>query len=329
MPGEFDVPNAWHQLRNPVKNIARVLDFIAETSRSSTTTRRNITVVCLSDTHCQLPADGVPFGDILIHAGDMTDKGTVEEIQAQIDWLDSLPHRYKLAIAGNHDTFLDPQSRQTLTSEERHQSLDWKSVIYLQDGTAKLDFSHRMGDGSRDWIKVYGLPHIPACGGAEFAFQYPRGSDHWSGKVPADVDILITHTPPKYHLDLPAWSALGDEFLLAEVRRTTPLLHVFGHVHAGKSDLLSKLRGGQELVYWDASERHMARLMSRASASSVLSGWFDIYGWFLLWIASLLYILNVARDLLGFWTPTTRMANAALMYRNSGRLANPVQVIHI
>jgi hypothetical protein len=271
----------------------------------------------------------VPVGDILIHAGDMTDKGTVEEIQAQIDWLDSLPHRYKLAIAGNHDTFLDPKSRETLTAQEQKQALDWKSIIYLQDGTAELDFSHRIGNGGRDQIKVYGLPHIPACGGPEFAFQYPRGSDYWSGKVPTDVDILITHTPPKYHLDLPAWSALGDEFLLEEVRRTTPLLHVFGHVHAGKSDLLGKLRGGRESVYWDASERHMERIMGRASASSVISGWVDIYGWFLLWIASLLYILNIARDLFGFWTPTTRMVNAALMYRNTGRLANPVQVIHI
>jgi hypothetical protein len=259
----------------------------------------------------------------------MTDKGTVEEIQSQIDWLDGLPHRYKLAIAGNHDTFLDPQSRQTLTSEEQRQSLDWKSVIYLQDGTAELDFSHRLGDGTHDRIKVYGLPHIPACGGPEFAFQYARGSDTWSGKIPTDIDILITHTPPKYHLDLPDWSALGDEFLLENVRRTTPLLHVFGHVHAGKSDLISRLRGGRETVRWDASERHFARIMRRHPATWLFTGWLDVYGWLLLGIAFLLYAVNVVRDHLGCETIATRMVNAALMYRNTGRLANPVQVIHI
>jgi len=41
----------------------------------------------------------------------MTIAGTVKEIQAQIDWLASQPHREKIIIAGNHDNYFDPKSR--------------------------------------------------------------------------------------------------------------------------------------------------------------------------------------------------------------------------
>src|SRR5438067_1571839 len=65
-----------------------------------------ITVVCISDSHNTQPA--VPDGDVLLHAGDLTEAGTFDELQAQMDWLNSLPHRYKVAISGNHDLVLDP-----------------------------------------------------------------------------------------------------------------------------------------------------------------------------------------------------------------------------
>lgn len=57
-----------------------------------------ITVVCISDTH-NLQRD-LPAGDILLHAGDLTQKGTFQELQDQINWLDKQPHRYKIVIGG-------------------------------------------------------------------------------------------------------------------------------------------------------------------------------------------------------------------------------------
>lgn len=51
----------------------------------------------------------------------------------------------------------------------------------------------------------------------------------FSGRVDADVDILVTHSPPEYYLDL---DGLGDGFLTQEIWRVRPRLHVFGHVHA-------------------------------------------------------------------------------------------------
>jgi hypothetical protein len=76
-----------------------------------------------------------------------------------------------------------------------------------------------------------------------WAFQYPRTQDTWKDRVPDDIDILVTHGPPKAHLDL---TGLGCEFLLAELWRIQPRLHVFGHIHAGY---------GQELVQYDDLQR--------------------------------------------------------------------------
>jgi 3',5'-cyclic AMP phosphodiesterase CpdA len=63
-----------------------------------------IKVVCTSDTHNAQPR--LPDGDIFIHAGDLTINGTLPELQTQLDWLHSLPHRHKIVVAGNHDVCL-------------------------------------------------------------------------------------------------------------------------------------------------------------------------------------------------------------------------------
>lgn len=48
--------------------------------------------------------------------------------------------------------------------------------------------------------------------------------------VPERVDILVTHGPPRAHLDL---LKLGCVHLIRDLWRTRPRLHVFGHVHEG------------------------------------------------------------------------------------------------
>ena len=54
-------------------------------------------------------------------------------------------------------------------------------------------------------------------------------------KNPADIDILITHGPPKGILD----SGMGCEELLLQINRVRPKIHCFGHVHG---------QSGSELV---------------------------------------------------------------------------------
>jgi predicted MPP superfamily phosphohydrolase len=239
----FDPPSRLERiLTRPLQYaITLIYRFFLALHSSPPRHERRIRVVCISDMHTHTYP--VPDGDILIHAGDMTNKGTVSEIQAHIDWLDSLPHTNKFVIAGNHDTYLDPKSRITLSEEDQSPELDWRSVFYIQHNTLKVTFPATPDLPARV-ITIYGAPQIPACGGSSFAFQYPRGLDAWTDTVPSNIDILVTHTPPKYHLDLfSPW--LGCEHLLREVWRTKPRLQVFGHVHGG---------AGRQTVWWNEGQ---------------------------------------------------------------------------
>lgn len=75
--------------------------FTQETNGPNVTTGKT-TFVCISDTHNDKL--DLPAGDILIHAGDLSQEGSVLEIQEQLDWLDSLEgYLYKIVIAGNHE----------------------------------------------------------------------------------------------------------------------------------------------------------------------------------------------------------------------------------
>ena len=64
-------------------------------------------IVCVSDTHTYGRMITVPDGDVLIHSGDHTFEGTQSEIEYELEWLESLPHKHKVFIGGNHDFFLD------------------------------------------------------------------------------------------------------------------------------------------------------------------------------------------------------------------------------
>ena len=55
-------------------------------------------IVCLSDTHNCNEQIVVPDGDILIHAGDATIRGTEREVEDFLAWFSSLPHKHKIFV---------------------------------------------------------------------------------------------------------------------------------------------------------------------------------------------------------------------------------------
>lgn len=101
-------------------------------------------------------------------------------------------------------------------------------------------------------LKIYGCPTTPLYGIS--AFQVPREEDIWSGKVPEDTDILLTHGPPHRHLDGGLFS--GCQHLAQEVARVRPQLVVFGHIHVGhgrEDIILNPIRAAYEGIigYWE------------------------------------------------------------------------------
>jgi predicted phosphodiesterase len=63
---------------------------------------RKTRFVCVSDTH-NASAPGsfqLPKGDVLIHAGDLTNQGTYAELQKTLKWIEEADFEQKIVIAG-------------------------------------------------------------------------------------------------------------------------------------------------------------------------------------------------------------------------------------
>lgn len=197
----------------------------------------------MSDTHNSQPK--LPDGDILIHAGDLTQSGSLNELQNTLAWLRDQCYPIKIVVAGNHDLLLDAthdgstSSTKKETALAERESLDWGDIIYLENEERIVTCS------SGRQLRVYGSPYSPKHG--NWAFQYPRSQDVWSSTIPEGIDILITHGPPRAHLDL---LSLGCVHLLKTLWRVRPRLHVFGHVHEG---------AGTEWLLFDALQEKYER----------------------------------------------------------------------
>jgi Icc-related predicted phosphoesterase len=178
-------------------------------------------IVCVSDTHARHHLTIVPEGDVLVFCGDLTRRGSLEDIEKFNHWLGTLPHPHKVMICGNHDFAF-----QTTPTEARARITN---AIYLEDSGCEIE-----------GLTFYGSPWQPWFGG--WAFNLPRGEELakvWA-KIPPAVDVLITHGPPEGILDRNHGDDLcGCRDLLNRVLDVKPRLHVFGHIHeaAGRSDI--------------------------------------------------------------------------------------------
>jgi Icc-related predicted phosphoesterase len=173
--------------------------------------RLSLRLVLLSDTHLREPE--VPDGDLLVHAGDLTLSGSLEEIGRAARWLRSLPHRHKVVIAGNHDFAFQQEPFQA--------RLATAGLTYLEDESATVA-----------GLRVYGSPWQPWV--REWAFSVPEReaiASKWR-QIPDGIQVLVTHVPPRDHGDFDGARNVGCPHLRDEVEgRVRPLLHVFGHVH--------------------------------------------------------------------------------------------------
>ena len=174
-------------------------------------------LVLISDTHNQLRGMDIPNGDILIHSGDISNRGTLLEIARELTYFGSLPHKDKVFVAGNHDFLFEEYP-----TIGKAMALD-NNFIYLEDDEVIIH-----------GIKFYGSPYQPVFNG--WAFNLPRNEvelEHTWNRIPKDTNILITHGPAYGILDtFPGSKNLGCEKLLLRIPQLPELmLHQFGHIH--------------------------------------------------------------------------------------------------
>ena len=187
-------------------------------------------ITFISDTHAKhnQVTSSLPGGDVLIHAGDISNKGYRTEIQDFIKWFSTIEnYTHKIFIAGNHD--FSCQDEVSAVQE----------LLRLNPGSEYLyDDMFLIGDESADYddmVKVWGSPWQPEF--YNWAFNLPRQGaelkEVWN-MIPSDVDILITHGPTYGHLDYVTYSKqnVGCELLRDRIDLIKPKIHVFGHIHS-------------------------------------------------------------------------------------------------
>lgn len=178
----------------------------------------------ISDTHCRHEQLQIPDVDLVVHCGDESESGQalVNEPEARqfFDWFSRLAIPTKIFVPGNHSTAVE----QGLV-----QPTDYPDIRFLIHSETTW-----MG------LKIFGSPYTPAF--FNWAYMKPRAEmDPVWQTIPAGVDILVTHGPPKGILDLTRDMDsgepvhVGSKSLRVHVEeRIGPRIHAFGHIHDEK-----------------------------------------------------------------------------------------------
>lgn len=175
----------------------------------------------ISDTHCRHTELGIPSVDAVIHCGDESNHGNAwmneSEARGFFEWYSRLSIPMKIFVPGNHSTAIE---QGLIRSDDFpgvhfliHQQLDWNG------------------------LRVFGSPYTPIF--FDWAYMKPRSKlDIVWQSIPDNIDILITHGPPKGIFDVTADMHTGEPIhvgsksLLRHVKnRIKPKLHTFGHIH--------------------------------------------------------------------------------------------------
>jgi Icc-related predicted phosphoesterase len=184
-------------------------------------------ITFISDTHNKHNSltEFLPGGDLLICSGDISGRGSITEIENFMKWFDEIDnYDTKVFIAGNHDFGFENENEKLIGL-----LTGYKNIDYLQD--ERMD----LWDGNDEQLVIYGTPWQPEF--HNWAFNLPRGEklkEKWD-KIPVDVDILITHSPPFGKLDFVQYNNInvGCEELMKRIGEIKPKIHVFGHIHEG------------------------------------------------------------------------------------------------
>lgn len=200
-------------------------------------------VAAISDIHGFLDNPrNMPEGDVLCICGDIVPLEFQIDIVRSISWfclefvpwIESLPYKKVLLIAGNHDFFLEEIGKSSHGEYVRQRLLPGRlalkcpKLVYLCDDLVTVDGK-----------KFYGTPWIADLSG--WAFYLPESElvKKWE-KIP-DCDVILTHMPPKVGnvgkvLQLGKYCSdqdFGSESL-AETLKTRKFQYVLsGHIHSG------------------------------------------------------------------------------------------------
>lgn len=182
-----------------------------------------MTICATSDWHDQfklyLPQLKLVEADVLVIAGDITHFGDEFSSILALTYFESLTNfKHKILLAGNHDFWFEKKFRDKATRELA------KNMYYLHDSGITIEGRH-----------FWGSPYTEKFGNWAFMYDPKQAKRRWQ-MIPDQVEVLITHGPPKTILDtLPNTNKgpLGCQALYDRVKQVQPTHHIFGHIHSG------------------------------------------------------------------------------------------------
>jgi Icc-related predicted phosphoesterase len=181
-------------------------------------------IVCISDTHSkhnQISSEYIDNKDgsidMIIHAGDVSNRGYENEIINFLYWYNELNYKHKILIAGNHDFYFEKTNPETI----KKLFSEFPNITYLNDSGVEIE-----------GFKIWGSPVQPWFYNWAFNRTSSMINEHWE-RIPLDTDILITHGPMNGCLDLTnGGEPAGCPLLRDKIYKLKNLkLHVVGHIH--------------------------------------------------------------------------------------------------
>ena len=185
----------------------------------------------ISDTHClhrQILQEEKQDADVVVFSGDASSSRDIAINMNQIidflDWFSELPQKFKIFVPGNHDLAIWKGFLRAEDFEQRNIRLLINESCFYND------------------VHFWGSPYTPRLYDhyTDWAWGLKRAEMHKVWRlIPNNVDVLITHGPPKGILDLTddkeknAPVQAGDSILLRAVKDRFPIpkAHLFGHIH--------------------------------------------------------------------------------------------------
>jgi|SRR5208337_969435 len=183
----------------------------------------------ISDTHAKtIPDHQMPDCDVLVHAGDVTNNGKINQLRLMMEWFQHLANKYRhiVFIGGNHDFILEDFMKENVEYAIHERLCALPNIHYLRDSGVTIDGKY-----------FYGTPWV-ICGDWAFSEMDHAKRREKFARIPMYTNVLITHGPSYSILDRCVNGAhgvgsVGDMELLGAVERVRPQVHVFGHIHDG------------------------------------------------------------------------------------------------
>lgn len=179
-------------------------------------------IVCISDTHgMHDKIKRMPEGDVLIHAGDLTNEGIPAEIFEAFAWLSKQKYERIIAVPGNHDFGFEK-----IDALPRVLKSKFPNVELLVDSDTIIGGLRVFGSPWQPWFNDWAFNFLPGPAGIAQARK------KWE-MIPDDTAILVTHGPVHRKLDETLRRKhVGCVALKDRIAKIPNLrLHVSGHVH--------------------------------------------------------------------------------------------------